>query len=231
MRITEIWRFPVKSMGGERLDRARVDADGITGDRGWGVFDPATGLVLTARREPRLLLATARLVGGGPVITLEDGRELSSDDALSAWLGHRVELRAASTGPATFENPMDVEHETEWIRWESSGGTYHDGRSKISLVSAASLADFDLRRFRINLILDGEGETELTGEVAVGSAALTIRHPIDRCVMVNRAQPGVPEDRSVLGRIIRERDNRMGVGATVAVAGEIAVGDEIPGPA
>ncbi|MFP5488984.1 MAG: MOSC N-terminal beta barrel domain-containing protein, partial [Acidimicrobiia bacterium] len=42
MRIAEIWRYPVKSMGGERLDVADVTPDGIDGDRAWGVLDPTT---------------------------------------------------------------------------------------------------------------------------------------------------------------------------------------------
>src|SRR5205085_9894970 len=60
MRVVGLWRFPVKSMGGEPLERAEVGELGITGDRQWGVLAVETGKVLTARREPKLLFASAR---------------------------------------------------------------------------------------------------------------------------------------------------------------------------
>lgn len=236
MRVGQIWRFPVKSLGGERLDRAAVDGRGIEGDRAWGVHDPATGLVLTARREPALLFLTARWVDGRPVITAEDGAVLADDAALSEWLGRPVELLAAGKGPGTFETPIDADRETDWVRWQSTDGTFHDGRSKISLVSTTTLGEWDRRRFRINLVLErddgtpedrGTDEDALRGELRVGTARLRIRGPIDRCVMVTRAQPGIPKDVSVLRRIVRERDNRLGIGAVVVEPGVVAVGDEL----
>ena len=57
--MQEIWRFPVKSMQGERVDAAEVETQGLRGDRAYALFDTETGLGLTARREPRLLFATA----------------------------------------------------------------------------------------------------------------------------------------------------------------------------
>lgn len=225
--MTEIWRYPVKSLGGERLGSADLDRFGIEGDRQWGLYDPATGLVLTARREPPLLFLSARLVDGAPVITCDDGSRLVDDRALSAWMGRPVELRSAADGPGTFENPMDVDNETDWMQWQSAGETFHDGRSTVSLVSERSLGDWDRRRFRINVIVDEGDDTALNGEIAVGSAVLTIRKPIERCIMVTRAQPGLPRDPSVLKRIIGERDNQLGVGAVVAEPGAIAVGDDV----
>lgn len=227
MRVDEIWRYPVKSTGGERLDHAAVDERGIEFDRAWGIFDPATGLVLTARREPALLFLSSRVVDGRPVITTSDGTDVSSDEALSAHLGRPVELRSAADGPATFENPMNIDDETDWIEWQSAGVSFHDGRSTISLVARESLGDWDSRRFRINLIVDGDGEEPATGDLLVGSAALTIRKPIDRCVMVARPQPGIDRDLGVLKTIIRERDNKLGIGAVVTSAGAISVGDEL----
>jgi len=197
MHISEIWRFPVKSLGGETLTSAAVDEFGIEGDRQWGLHDPATGTVLTARREPSMLFLSARLVDGRPAITCDEGSELNDDAALSEWFGRPVELRAASDGPGTFENPMDVEHETDWISWESGGGTFHDGGSKISFVTRSELGEWDARRFRLNVIMDGEGVLPTEGELAIGSAEVAIRKPIARCVMVTRAQPGIDRDLEV----------------------------------
>lgn len=227
MQVGEIWRFPVKSVGGERLSSAAVDERGIEFDRAWGIFDPGTGFVLTARREPSLLMLSATVVDGRPSIRTEHGDDVSSDDTLSEWLGRPVELRSPADGPATFENPMDVDDETDWVQWRSAGITFHDGRSTVSLVSDSSLRDWDARRFRINLVLHGAGDDDLVGPVTVGSATLSIRKPIDRCVMVARAQPGIERDLGVLKTIIRERDNRLGVGAIVTSPGVVAVRDEL----
>jgi hypothetical protein len=41
--VTEIWRYPVKSMGGETIDAAAVGERGLHADRMWAVRDPALG--------------------------------------------------------------------------------------------------------------------------------------------------------------------------------------------
>ena len=64
MKVAEIWRYPVKSMAGERLDHARIDSLGIEGDRVVHVED-ARGHVVTARTHPRLLAHRATLPASG----------------------------------------------------------------------------------------------------------------------------------------------------------------------
>ena len=227
MQVTTIWRYPVKSLGGERLTSATVGANGIEFDRAWGVYDPATEMVLTARREPALLFLSAAVVEGQPVITCDEGSVMTTDADLSNWFGRPVEIRAATAGPGTFENPMNAEDETDWVTWQSVGDTFHDGASKISLAANASYGDWDPRRFRINLTVDAPHDDVLTGEITVGSVTLRARKPISRCVMVSRAQPGLPKDIDVLKAIIAERANQLGVGAVVTSAGVIAVGDPV----
>ncbi|MEO6654254.1 MAG: MOSC N-terminal beta barrel domain-containing protein [Ilumatobacteraceae bacterium] len=227
MRIEEIWRYPVKSTCGERLTHAPVDERGIEFDRAWGIFDPATGLVLTARREPALLFLSSQVVDGAPVITTDDGEDVSSDESLSAHLGRPVELRSAADGPATFENPMNIDDETDWFQWQSAGRSFHDGRSTISFTSRGTMRDWDPRRFRLNVILDGDEAETRSGRAMIGSATITVREPIERCIMVSRAQPGIDRDLEVLKTIIRERDNQLGMGAVVSSPGVISVGDEL----
>src|SRR5919204_4604941 len=95
MRVLELWRYPVKSLQGGRLDSVAVRGDGLEGDRRFAIYDLETGLGLTARRVPELLFASARLREDGSVdITLPDGSLARSDDALSAWLRRRVALRS-----------------------------------------------------------------------------------------------------------------------------------------
>ena len=106
LHIAQLWRYPVKSLLGERLPTVRVVDDGIEGDRIWGIQDCRDGRILTARREPRLLFASSRLAGSSlPVITLPNGQEVAgtgpvTDAALSAFLGKPLTLVAASESDA-----------------------------------------------------------------------------------------------------------------------------------
>lgn len=108
--VSELWRFPVKSMGGEALQSADVDARGVVGDRLWALRDETSGTITGGKKLPRLMQCTARYLeepDGKPAdgtpppvaIRLPDGAELRSDrgevDAgLSAFLGHNVTLCA-----------------------------------------------------------------------------------------------------------------------------------------
>src|SRR4051812_29390546 len=131
MVVEELWRYPVKSMGGERLEVADVDAWGIDGDRQWAVIDVATGYGLTAKREPELLYAGAAVVDGEVMIMLDGGVTLTgagtaTDAVLSDWLGRPVTLRRASRDTAaTFEIAADFEagHEAKPLPWGGAQGT------------------------------------------------------------------------------------------------------------
>src|SRR4051794_28805140 len=110
-RVTGLWRYPVKSMQGEAVTEAEVGPVGIVGDRQWALFDVESGLHLTARRQPELLFAGARVDGDDVVITLPDDTETADDAALSAWLGHEVALRRADPSTSgTYEIALDFEH-------------------------------------------------------------------------------------------------------------------------
>ena len=97
------------------------------------------------------------------------------------------------------------------------------------MISTATLRDWDRRRFRANVLLDGEGEDELVGrEVAIGSATVRVQTRIPRCVMVTRPQPGgIERDLDVLKTINAELESCIAVGGTVTTPGEISIGDEV----
>ncbi len=233
MRVLELWRFPVKSLQGERLDVAELRPGGIEGDRSWALFDVATGFGLTARREPDLLFATARLrEDGGVQITLPDGTVTDDDAVLSDWLGRPVALRSATqvTARRRYESPEDdLDERTGWHDWEgAAGGAFHDNADgRLSLVSTATLGTWDRRRFRSNVVLDGAGEDALQGErLRLGGAVLAIGTPIPRCVMVTRPQPGgIGRDTGVLKTIHRERRGELAIAARVLVPGTVRTGD------
>jgi MOSC domain-containing protein len=234
VRVQELWRYPVKSLQGERLHQALVTAHGLDGDRRYAIFDVGTGLGLTARRMPQLLFASASLTAGGSVrITLPDGSAADGDDALSDWLGRRVALRSAGQASGRrYEDVVDFEREqtSPWRAFEGASGPFHDsGRARVSLVSTQTIGGWDRRRFRPNVLLDGAGEDALTGSsVSLGEAVLDIGGKIQRCVMVTRPQPGgIDRDLDVLRTIARERAVCLAVGALVARAGIVRDGDEL----
>jgi uncharacterized protein len=234
VRVLELWRYPVKSLQGQRLAEAEIGVLGIAGDRGWALFDRDSGLGLTARRVPELLFGSARLrTDGGVEVVLPDGTVTTDDAVLSDWLGRRVELRAATEDGdvvPTYETPADedVPDPTEWLQWEGAPGPFHDSpRIRLSLVSTGTLGTWDRRRFRANVVLDGEGEDGLRGrEADLGSLRLRFGLPIARCVMTTRPQPGgIARDTSVLKTIHRERDGLLAVRAAVLRAGTVRTGD------
>jgi uncharacterized protein len=234
VRVLELWRYPVKSLQGQRLAEAEIGVLGIAGDRGWALFDRDSGLGLTARRVPELLFGSARLrADGGVEVVLPDGTVTTDDAVLSDWLGRRVELRAATEDGdvvPTYETPADedVPDPTEWLQWEGAPGPFHDSpRIRLSLVSTGTLGTWDRRRFRANVVLDGEGEDGLRGrEADLGSLRLRFGLPIARCVMTTRPQPGgIARDTSVLKTIHRERDGLLAVRAAVLRAGTVRTGD------
>jgi uncharacterized protein YcbX len=236
VRVLELWRYPVKSLQGERLAEAPIDALGIAGDRRWALFDRDTGLGLTARRVPELLFGSARVRDDdGVEVVLPDGTVTTDESVLSDWLGRRVELRAAAEKGdvvPTYETPADedVPDPTEWLQWEGAPGPFHDSpRIRLSLVSTGTLRTWDRRRFRANVVLDGEGEDELLGQQAdLGSVRLRLGIPIARCVMTTRPQPGgIARDTSVLKTIHRERDGLLAVRAAVLGAGTVRTGDPL----
>lgn len=103
-RVAELWRYPVKSMLGERREQLTLTSRGFLGDRAWALRESATGRVASAKRFPQLLAFQARYeveptfaAPGRIEITLPNGRTMSPDDpdtsaVISELLGHSVRL-------------------------------------------------------------------------------------------------------------------------------------------
>ena len=233
LRVAEVWRYPVKSLGGEVVERAVVGEHGVEGDRQWALFDVDTGFGLTARRVPDLLFLSARLRADGHVeVTLPDGTVTPDDAVLSDWLGRSVALRAATDAPGErrYESPHEIGEagEYDWDAFSGARGAFHDSsRIRVSLVSTDTLGTWDRRRFRANVVLEGAGEDALVGRrVRLGGAEQDVVKLVGRCVMVTRPQPGgIGRDTSVLKTIHRERGGDLAVAALVRQPGTVRSGD------
>ncbi len=232
-RVAALTRYPVKSLGGEGLDRAHVVARGLEHDRVWAAYTE-DGFIGSGKRTRRfrpvdgLLHWTAAMSGDVPVLTGPDGRRWRADApeasaALSESCGQPLRLRTEG----------DVAH--------------HDDAPVHVLTSASvrALAErvgvpLDVRRFRANLLVDldadrtgspaaGTGWPEdawIGRHLTVGEVVLRITAPMPRCVMVNASQPGLDADERVL-RSLADRSARLGLMAEVVTPGVIRRGDRV----
>ena len=247
MHVAELWRHPVKSLQGEPLDEATVEDSGLSGDRRWGIVDRETGMVLTARRVPSLLLASSRLSDAGVEVLLPDGDALTApgthaDDVLSMWLGRRVTLVHAETIGAGvgefFEDATD--DNSAVVSWTMPPGRFVDALPLLILTTASLRQGRDLhpegawatRRFRPNIVVDVDGdgwvEDAWCGRtVRVGTAAVQPAVQCERCTMVTRPQPGLDRDLDVFKTLARHHGAKFGVWTSVQTPGVVRVGDEV----
>jgi len=232
VEVVGLYRYPVKSTVGEAPDASTIGPVGLLGDRSHALRDRETGVVLTARRDPPLLLARGVLADDGTAeVELPDGRRTGSAVELSDWIGRPVELVAAVDRPSTYEIAIDPEDDdSEVVSWQGPAGTYHDStRTQVSIVATGDIGGWDVRRFRPNVLVDADTVDHLVGErVRLGTAVLDVVKHIDRCVMVTRPQrDGIGRDLDVLRTINRERGNLLAVGALVVEPGAVRLGDHL----
>lgn len=139
----------------------------------------------------------------------------------------------------SFEGfPLDV-----LVEYESPPGTYFDAypvhivtdRSLDTLASLAPGSDFDVRRFRPNVVVAVDQHVEgefpeqqwLGRRLRASDVELEITLPCPRCVMVTRDVADLPQDRQVLRTIVRHADQSIGVYANVVRSGTLEVGTAV----
>jgi len=231
-RVAALWRYPVSSLSGERLDACTVDATGLDGDRAWGLADRDSGEIAYPESKRRWRLAPqirARSAADGLHLDFPDGTSLPAEaagDALAAHFGFPVTLRphAADAAEEATAGPLKPRYQ----------------RHPIHLLTTASLdalravlpgSAIDERRFRPNLLLDlpgaeGFAETGWIGRsVMVGDTLLRIAEPCVRCAFTTLAQGDLPLDPAVLMAITKRNATHFGVLCTVEAPGGIRVGD------
>ena len=103
-KVDSIFRYPVKSMMGEKIEETCVTSNGVLGDRVWAVRDEVRGGIRGAKKIPQLMQLSAACIveptgyGSDPAaVTLADGEVIRTDDQninarLSQALDHRVTI-------------------------------------------------------------------------------------------------------------------------------------------
>ena len=208
MKIAEIWRYPVKSMAGERLEAAELGPDGIAGDRVVHVSS-AKGRVVTSRTRPRLLGHRAvRGPGGEPLV---DGRPWQSPE-----VARDVE---AAAGPGA-----------RLVRFD---GVERFDILPLLVATDGAIAAFgyDGRRLRPNIVIGGvEGLAERGWEgrvLRIGETLVGVQDLRQRCIMTTFDPDTLVQDLDVLRRIQHEFDGTLALNCYVIHPGRISVGDSV----
>ncbi|MFC4943572.1 MOSC domain-containing protein [Pseudonocardia sp. GCM10023141] len=237
MRITTMWRYPVKSMLGERLDEARLAEAGLESDRGLALIDATTGLVATAK-HPRLwrdlLKYSATVTGHGVVITspagwTRDARDPGVDELLSVALGRAVRLSAERPVDATVERPDPEDVLDRGVEAEVAAATLEIGQgtpgtnfvdyAPVHVITTATLDRIGTEqvRYRPNLVVETPPGTEpfvenswMGRELHIGGAiVLRMTLPTPRCSVPTLEHGELP--RAPHAVRIPMRENRVDV--------------------
>jgi len=227
-RVQALYRYPVKSTGGQALSSAAVTAQGLRHDRRWAAYTEDGGIASgkrTRRFRPVIgLLAwasTAEDDDGVPVLVSPGGARYPVDDpaasaALSAAFGRRLTLRPETTIQHHDESPIHLLT-----------------TSSVAAVGGLVGAAVDQRRFRANIVIDtgaepAFAEDEWTGaELAIGDVVLRLGPGMPRCVMVDQAQAGVPAEPKTLKSLGAGHRQELGLQAQASRIGTLRVGDEV----
>ena len=207
LHVAGIWRYPVKTLGGEPLSTALIGPEGIPGDRVVRVRGPEG--VRTSRRQYRLLGLRGTLdPDGSPRI---NGHPWHSTEAIAL-------VKGAAGADA-------------WL--EVSDGLDRFDILPLLVATDGAVAAFgrDIRRLRPNILIggvEGLGERDWPGaELHIGDAIVRLDSLRGRCHMTTVDPDTLEVDPGVLRDIVRRFDNRLALNADVIRAGAIRVGDPV----
>jgi uncharacterized protein YcbX len=230
--VEAIFRYPVKSMGGERLEVANLGWHGLDGDRRLAfrrIDDPSGMPWLTASRFPDLLLFAPRpedrAEGDLPThIRTPNGKEM-------AVFGEEL---AAEVG-RLYGAPVHMMH----LR----NGTFDE--ANISVIASDTVREIgrlagrslDVRQFRPNVVVSllrsepFQEDQWLGGVLSFGEAddapAIAITMSDARCSMVNLDPDSASSAPEVMKAVVRANQNNAGIYGAVTRIGQLSVGQPV----
>jgi uncharacterized protein YcbX len=233
-RVAEIHRFPVKSVGGERVAAAEVGGGGLVGDRLWAV-ETRGGHLASGKNSRRL----RRRDGVFDLVaeTVED--DAGVDHVVVTFpTGNRVQL-----GTPLADRLLST-HLDEECRFSREGTvsdpSAHMDAAPVSVVGTATLRAYadlvgdlepvDPRHLRANVVVETDEpwveERWLGRHLLVGGVDLAVTERIARCRMVDVGQVGVPPHGRLLAALA-DRDLCVAVYARVDRGGVIRPDDDV----
>jgi len=208
MKLTEIWRYPVKTMAGEKLQQARLGPLGIEGDRIVHV-ENAEQRVITSRSHPRCLGHKATLGPDGE--PLVDGR---------AW-----------NSPEVKADVVEIAGPGARLMRDESAERFDILPLLIATDGAIAAFGYDLRRLRPNLVIGGvEGlaEREWPGaRLRIGEVLIGIQDLRLRCIMTSFDPDTLTQDKTITHGIYQRFEGKLALNCFVIEGGEIEIGDAV----
>jgi len=210
MQIAEIWRYPVKSMAGERIDSAELRADGIPGDRAFQVRR-SDGRIVDARAHPKMLALHPTLSATGELLV--DAQPWNTPEMA------RIVEEAAAVGPGT-----------RLVQRENSE-RFDVLPLLVATDGAIAAFGYDHRRLRPNILVSGvaglaerdwEGKALRMGDALVG--VLRLR---GRCVMTTWDPDTQKQSPEVFEKITECFDGSLALDCWVIRPGAIRIGDPV----
>ena len=200
--LDTIWRYPIKSLRGERLKMADVRLDGIVGDR-----------------HSMLVVQNAGHARAGKAYRGKEHNLLhtigDSERARASAAERGVEVEVRNDGPYFDDKPVSVLLDG-WVRD----------------LEAMLNRSIDPLRFRANVFVEANDgflpEARYAGAaLEVGGTRLRVAGPIDRCVTPSYDVETGASDPALLRTLVQRRGNVMGVYCVVERPGSISVGDRV----
>jgi uncharacterized protein YcbX len=231
--IEAIFRYPVKSMGGQQLEAANLGWHGLDGDRrlAFRRLDDCSGFPwLTASKLPALLRFTPQWFEQAAHADLPthictpDGEDMPVfGEDLAAEVGRR------------FGSPVQMMHFKDGIFDEASLSVIaSDTVREIARLAGSAL---DVRRFRPNVVVrlarsvPFQEDEWLGGVLSFGDGgdapAITVTLRDERCSMVNLDPQSATPTPEVMKAIVRANQNHAGIYGAVTRIGRLEVGQAV----
>jgi len=231
--VEAIFRYPVKSMRGERLEAATLGWHGLDGDRrlAFRRMDDRSGFPwLTASKLPELLLFAPRRSEDGAqgdlptYIRTPDGEEMpvfGADLAEEVGRRYRAPVQMMQLRHGIFDDACISVIASDTVR-------------EIGRLAGRSL---DVRRFRPNIVVrllrsvPFQEDEWLGGELSFGEGddapAIAVTMHDVRCSMVNLDPDSASSAPEVLKAVVRANQNNAGIYGAVTRTGRLAVGQTV----
>ena len=213
LRLSALYRYPLKSGKGEMLQSIELDKLGLVGDRRWMLVDEASGRFLTQRAEAKMSQLSA-------LWNAQGGLTLSAPERASIEIdlpGNDAELRGVTIWRDTLRVPDAGDEAARWVsdligkptrlvqmpldraRMTQAGFGKDDDQVALAdgfpllLIGEASLQHLsqevgrplEMLRFRPNLVIEGSQAYAEDGwkRIRIGDVEFRVVKPCSRCIL------------------------------------------------